>query len=68
MAEFKRESALQKERLQVLTEAVKDYLQVIEIPFGCRHRKTILTFSGDRFKPIDIVCRYVTPKPKQDEL
>ena len=62
MAEFKRKTALQKDRLQVLTEAVKDYLQVIEIPYGSRHRKTTLTLSGDRFRPVDIVCRYVTPK------
>lgn len=62
MALFKRETPLQKERLQVLTEAIKDYLQVIEIPYGGRHRKTTLVFSGDRYKPVDIVCRYVTPK------
>lgn len=62
MAEFKRETQLQKERLQVLVEAVREYLKVVEMPYGARHRKTTLVFSGDRFKPVDIVCRYVTPK------
>ena len=62
MAEFKRETPLQKERLQVLTEAIKDYLQVIEMPYGARHRKTTLIISGDRYRPISIECRYVTPK------
>lgn len=62
MAEFKRETPLQKERLQVLVEAVREYLKVVEMPYGARHRKTTLVFSGDRFKPVDIVCRYVTPK------
>lgn len=62
MAEFKRETPLQKERLQVLVEAVREYLKVVEMPYGARHRKTTLVFSGDRYKPVDIVCRYVTPK------
>lgn len=62
MAEFKRETQLQKERLQVLVEAVREYLKVVEMPYGARHRKTTLVFSGDRYKPVDIVCRYVTPK------
>ena len=64
MAEFKRETLLQKERLQVLTEAVREYLQVIEIPYGSRHRRTTLTFVGDRFKPVDIKCRFVTPRKR----
>ena len=68
MAVFKRETPLQKERLQVLTEAIKDYLQVIEIPYGSRHRKTTLVFSGDRYRPISIECRYVTPKSRSNEL
>ena len=51
MAEFKR-------------DAVREYLKVIEIPQGSRHRKTTLVFVGDRFKPVDIVCRYVTPKTR----
>ena len=66
MAEFKRETPLQKERLQVLVEAVREYLKVVEIPIGSRHRKTTLTFSGDRFKPTSIECRYIT-KHKADD-
>lgn len=63
MAEFKRERALQKEMLQRLTDVVREYLEVIEKPTGAaRHRKTTLTFVGDRYKPVDIVCRYVVPK------
>lgn len=68
MAEFKRETALQKERLQVLVDAVREYLEVVEKPIGGRHRKTTLTFTGDRYKPVDIACRFVTPKPKSYEL
>lgn len=64
MADFKRDTKLQRERLQVLTDAIREYLQVVEIPYGSRHRKTTLTFVGDRFRPTDIVCRYVTPKIK----
>lgn len=68
MAEFKRDTPLQRERLQVLTDAVREYLQVVEIPFGSsRHRKTTLTFTGDRFKPTSIECRYITPKQKTDD-
>ncbi|MCR4582239.1 MAG: hypothetical protein K5764_01605 [Prevotella sp.] len=63
MAEFKRETALQKVMLQRLTDAVKEYLEVVEKPTGAaRHRKTTITFVGDRYKPTDIVCRFVTPK------
>lgn len=65
MAEFKRMTALQKERLQVLTEAVKDYLEVVERPVGGRHRKSVLVFRGDRYRPADIVSRFVVPKPKE---
>ncbi len=64
MAEFRRATALQKNRLQVLTEAVKDYLEVIEKPAGGRHRKTTLTFIGDRYKPADITSKFVVPTKK----
>jgi len=67
MADFKRDTPLQRERLQVLTDAVKEYLKVVEIPIGGRHRKTTLTFTGDRFKPTSIECRYITPKQKTDD-
>ena len=62
MAEFKRRTPLQRERLQVLTDAVKEYLKVIELPLGSRHRKTTLTFTGDRFRPLDIQCGFIYPK------
>lgn len=65
MAEFKRATALQKDRLQVLTEAIKDYLEVIEKPTGGRHRKTTLTFVGDRYRPVAIQTRFVVPKSQQ---
>lgn len=67
MAEFKRDTPLQRERLQVLIDAVREYLQVVEIPYGARHRKTALTFTGDRFKPTSIECRYITTKHKVDD-
>lgn len=66
MTAFKRKTPLQKERLQVLTDAVREYLKVIELPFGSRHRKTTLIFTGDRFQPVDIQCRFVWPKEKEE--
>ncbi len=65
MGEFKRDTALQKEMLQRLTYAVREYLEVVEKPMGSRHRRTTLTFVGDRYLPDDIVCRFVTPKSNQ---
>lgn len=64
MARFKRNTPLQRERLQVLIDAVRDYLKVVEIPRGSRHRHTTLTFRGDRFRPSDIECRYIIPTTK----
>ena len=49
MADFKRETPLQKMALNKLTDAVKEYLKTIEIPKGDRHRKTTFVFVGDRF-------------------
>ena len=62
MAEFKTNTPLQKYQLQVLTEAVRAYVKLIELPNGCRHRKCVLTFTGDRFKATDIQVRYIKPK------
>ena len=59
---FKRETAMQKAALKSLNEAVGEYLKLIELPYGVRHRKTTMVFVGDRFKPVSIVCRYVKQK------
>lgn len=66
MDEFKRETPLQRMALAKLNEAVKEYLKLIEIPKGCRHRKTTFVFVGDRFKPMGIDCHIVEPKEQQD--
>lgn len=62
MAEFKRNTIFERERLQVLTDAVREYLKAIEVPYYGRHRKTTMTFVGDRFKPEEITCRFIKPK------
>jgi len=67
MAEFKRETELQKLMLDRLTKDVREYLEVVEKPTRGRHRKTTLTFVGDRYKPTEIVCRFVTPKNTKKE-
>lgn len=54
--------------LHNLNEAVKDYLKLIVLPYGVRHRKTTMVFTGDRFKPVNIVCRYVTPKDQHKDV
>ena len=65
MEEFKRQTELQRYMLQRLTEAVKEYLEIVEKPSGSRHRKTTLIFCGDRYKPVGIKTRFVVPKSKQ---
>lgn len=62
---FKRETPLQKMALAKLNEAVKEYLKLIEIPKGCRHRHTTFTFVGDRFEPVWIDCHVVKLKKQQ---
>lgn len=59
MANFKNETELQKLMLVKLTNAVREYLEVVEKPTGGRHRKTTFVFVGDRYRPTDIVCRYI---------
>lgn len=66
MGSFKRNTQLQKMALDKLTEAVREYLKVIEIPEGARHRKTTFVFVGDRYKPVEIDCHFVRPKNKGD--
>ena len=66
MAKLKHTTPLQKYQLQVLTDAVRNYVKMIELPDGCRHRKTTLVFVGDRFKAADIQVRYVKTKKDED--
>ena len=61
---FKRDTPLQREMLQRLTEAVREYLEVIEKPQGGRHRKTIISFIGDRYRPETINTKFIIPKHK----
>lgn len=56
MEAFKRDTRLQKWALQELNKAVKDYLQLVCIPQGYKHYKTVLEFSGRSFKPSGIDC------------
>lgn len=62
MTGFKNETHLQKYELNKLTEAVAEYLRMIELPKGSRHRKTLMVFRGDRFRPSEIKVGYVTPR------
>ena len=59
MAEFKHNTPLQKYKLQVLTDAVRDYIRLIELPHGARHKRCVLTFTGDRFHPVDIRVHFI---------
>ena len=59
MAEFKHTTELEKYKLQVLTDAVRDYITLIELPDGARHRRCVLTFSGSRFRPTNIEVHFV---------
>lgn len=52
--------------LNKLTNAVREHLKTIEIPNGCRHRKTTLVFVGDRFRPSGIDCHIVKTKMDGD--
>jgi hypothetical protein len=66
MAEFKHTTELERYKLQVLTDAVRDYIRLIELPCGARHRRCILTFTGDRLRPVDIKVNFVS-KSKHNE-
>ena len=59
---FKYCTQLQKEMLTRLTNAVREYLEVVEKPQGGRHRRTTLIFVGDRYKVEAINSRFVVPK------
>lgn len=62
MADFKRQTELQRLMLDKLTNAVREYLEIVEKPTGSRHRKTTFVFVGDRYKPEAIQTHYVVPK------
>lgn len=62
--EFLRETEFEKMMLNKLNEAVREYLEAVCKPINSRHRKTILVFTGDRYKPVDIITRFVNVKSK----
>ena len=59
--EFLRETELEKYMLNKLTEVVREYVYK---PIDSRHRKTVMVFTGDRYRPIDIITRFVNVKKK----
>ena len=66
--EFLRETELEKYMLNKLTEAVREYVETVYKPIDSRHRKTVMVFTGDRYRPIDIITRCVNIKNKTDDL
>ncbi|MBD5369937.1 MAG: hypothetical protein HDR80_02175 [Bacteroides sp.] len=62
--EFLRETELEKYMLNKLTEVVREYVETVYKPIDSRHRKTVMVFTGDRYKPIDIIARFVNVKKK----
>ena len=54
--------------LNKLTEAVREYVETVYKPKDSRHRKTVMVFTGDRYRPIDIITRFVNVKSKTDDL
>lgn len=60
--EFLRETEFEKMMLNKLNEAVREYVEAVCRPLNSRHRKTILVFTGDRYKPTDIITRFVNVK------
>jgi hypothetical protein len=65
MADFKHTTPLEKYQLQVLTDAVRNYMKMVELPEGSRHKKSVLTFIGDRFRADSIQVSFVRTK-KED--
>ena len=66
--EFLRETELEKYMLNKLTEVVREYIETVYKPIDSRHRKTVMVFTGDRYRPIDITTRSVNVKNKTDDL
>lgn len=60
--DFLRDTEFEKMMLDKLNQAVRDYVEAIHKPLNTRHRKTIMVFTGDRFKPTDIITRFVNIK------
>ena len=60
--DFLRETEFEKMMLERLNQAVREYVEAVCKPLNSRHRKTILVFTGDRYKPTDIICRFVNVK------
>lgn len=58
--EFLRETEFEKMMLNKLNEAVREYVEAVCKPINSRHRKTIMVFTGDRYKPVDIITRFVS--------
>ena len=65
MAKFKHTTQLEKYQLQVLTDAVRNYVRMVELPEGSRHKKCVLTFVGERFRAESIQVSFVQSK-KED--
>lgn len=63
--EFQRETEFEKMMLDRLNQAVREYVEAICKPLNSRHRKTIMVFTGDRYKPTDIITRFVNVKKNQ---
>lgn len=66
--EFLRETELEKYMLNKLNEVVREYIETVYKPLESRHRKTIMVFTGDRYKPVDIITRFVNVKPKSNDM
>ena len=56
--EFQRDKMM----LDRLNQAVRDYVEAVCKPLNTRHRKTVMVFTGDRYKPVDIITRFVNIK------
>lgn len=62
--EFQRDTEFEKMMLDRLNQAVREYVEAIYKPLNSRHRKTVMVFTGDRYKPVDIITRFVNVKKK----
>ena len=65
--EFQRDTEFEKMMLDRLNQAVREYVEAICKPPNSRHRKTVMVFTGDRYKPVDIITRFVNIKQKDYE-
>lgn len=65
--EFQRDTEFEKMMLDRLNQAVREYVEAVYKPLNTRHRKTVMVFTGDRYKPVDIITRFVNIKQKDYE-